>query len=156
MRTSAHPALLSYVAALSFLCWAAATAAEKPHIAVVEKVAGAVAFYSEDGHQLACVKVGPFPHEAALSADLRSLYVRDNGVLWMTENSNGTNTVSVVDVSGMRKVKDISLGDYHRPHGIAEVPHSDDLLATTERPFALVRIDPAAGRVTRVYDIKGK
>lgn len=150
VRTLCHPALLMAVVA------AGVCGAEKPYIAVVEKVAGAVAFYSEDGQQLACVKVGAFPHEAALSADKRTLYVSDNGVLWMTENSNGTNLVSVIDVGGMRKIKDIALGEYHRPHGIAQIPHSNELLATTERPFALIRIDPAAGRVTRVYDIKGK
>jgi YVTN family beta-propeller protein len=133
-----------------------ASAAETPYIAVVEKVAGAVAFYSEDGRQLASVKVGAFPHEAALSHDRRTLYISDNGVLWMTENKNGTNTVSVVDVPGMRKTKDISLGEFHRPHGIAQIANSNDLLATTERPFALVRIDPVLARVTRIYDIKGK
>lgn len=147
---------LSRATLLSAVLSAVVLAADVPYIAVVEKVAGAVGFYSEDGRQLGCVKVGAFPHEAALSADRRTLYVSDNGVLWMTENSNGTNTVSVVDVAGMRKLKDISLGDFHRPHGIAFIPHSNELLATTERPFALVRIDPVLGRVSRVYDIKGK
>lgn len=72
-------------------------------MAVVEKVAGAVAFYSEDGRELGRVKVGAFPHEAALSSDRRRLYVSDNGMLWTTENSNGTNMISVVDVPGMRR-----------------------------------------------------
>jgi YVTN family beta-propeller protein len=74
----------------------------------------------------------------------------------MTENSNGTNTVSVLDIRAMAKVKDISLGEFHRPHGIGLIPNSTELLATTERPFALVRIDPTIDRVTRVYDIEGK
>lgn len=156
MPSPAHLATLYRAATLPLLLCAPIIAAERPYIAVVEKVAGAVAFYSEAGAPLATVKVGPFPHEAALSADRRTLYVSDNGVLWMTENDSGTNIVSVLDVATMRKVKDISLGPFHRPHGIAQIPHSNDLLATTERPPALVRIDPVAARVTRVYDIKGK
>ena len=63
--------------------------------------------------------MGAFPHEAALSADGRRLYVSNNGVLWMTEDAMGDNTVSVVDVASMKKLYDIDLGRFHRPHGIA-------------------------------------
>jgi YVTN family beta-propeller protein len=138
------------------LLWANAAAAAEPYIAVVEKVAGAVAFFSEDGRQLGVTKVGPFPHEAALSPDGRFLYVSVNGVLWMTEDKLGNNTVAVVDVESMKKVRDIDLGKFHRPHGIALVPGSNDLVATTERPFGLIRIDANAGKVVRDFDVKGK
>src|SRR5438046_8138299 len=101
------------------LCLAAAGAPPQahPYIAVVEKVAGAVGFYDESGGQLGQVKVGSFPHEAVLSRDGRLLYVSDNGVLWMTEDKMGTNTISVVDVRAMKKVDQIDLGRFHRPHG---------------------------------------
>ena len=136
------------------LLTAQAWAAERPYLAVVEKVAGAVGFYTEDGRQIGLVKVGPFPHEAVLSKDGRFLYVSDNGVLWMTEDRLGYNVISVVDVKAMKKVHDIDLGRFHRPHGIALV--GDRLLATTERPFGLVMVDPAAHKVVRDYDVKGK
>src|ERR1043166_304847 len=110
-----------------------AWAAERPYLAIVEKVAGAVGFYSENGKKLGLVKVGPFPHEAVLSADRKLLYVSDNGVLWMTEDSLGYNAISIVDVQTMKKVRDIDLGRFHRPHGIALV--NGNLFATTERPF---------------------
>jgi len=125
-----------------------------PYIAVIQKVAGAVGFYTEDGRQLANVKVGNFPHEGVLSADGRELYVSDNGVLWMTEDSLGANTISVVDVDTMKKLHTIDLGRFHRPHGIALV--HDRLLATTERPFGLVMVDPGKGVVVRDFDVKGK
>lgn len=131
-------------------------AAERPYIAVVEKVAGAVGFYSEDGRQLGWTKVGNFPHEAVLSRDRHLLYVSDNGVLWMTENKLGSNTISIVDVDSMKKVGDIDLGRFHRPHGIALLPHSNRLLATTERPFGLIMVDPVAKKVVRDFDVKGK
>ena len=135
---------------------ASCIAADVPYIAVVEKVAGAVAFFSEDGRQLAQVKVGDFPHEAALSTDGRTLYVSDNGVLWMTEDKLGAHTISIVDVRTMRKTGEIDLGRFHRPHGIALVPGSGMLLATTERPFGLIMADPRTRRVVRDFDVKGK
>jgi YVTN family beta-propeller protein len=100
------------------------------------------------------VEVGKFPHEAALSADGRRLYVSDNGVLWMTEDSPGANTIPVLDVPGMKKLYSIDLGRFHRPHGIALV--GDRLLATTERPFGLIMIDPVRRTVVRDFDVRGK
>jgi YVTN family beta-propeller protein len=132
----------------------AAWAAERPYLAVVEKVAGAVGFYSDTGKQLGLVKVGPFPHEAVLSSDGKLLYVSDNGVLWMTEDSLGYNAITVVDVRAMKKVRDIDLGRFHRPHGIALV--NGHLFATTERPFGLIMVDPATSKVVRDFDVKGK
>src|SRR5215831_3748135 len=99
-----------------------AKAAEPPAYAVIEKVAGAVGFYTADGRQAGHVPVGPFPHEAVLSPDLRTLYVSVNGVLWMTENAMGANRIAIVDVTSMRKTGEIDLGRFHRPHGIALLP----------------------------------
>ena len=55
------------VAIIVLLVAALTCSAAQPYLAVVEKVAGAVGFYAEDGKQLGLVKVGPFPHEAVLS-----------------------------------------------------------------------------------------
>ena len=143
--------------AIGITLWlaAACSAAEKPYLAIVEKVAGAVGFYTEDGRQVGHVPVGPFPHEAVLAPDGRTLYVSVNGVLWMTEDAMGMNRISIVDVAGMRKTADIDLGRFYRPHGIAILP-SGQLLATTERPFGLILVDPNARRVVRDFDVKGK
>jgi YVTN family beta-propeller protein len=143
-------------AAVFFLSACALSAADVPSIAIVEKVGGAVSFHTEDGRPLGRVKVGAYPHEATLSSDGRLLYVTNNGVLWMTEDTMGGNTVSVIDVAAMKKLHDIDLGRFHRPHGIAVLPGTNHLLATTERPFGLVTIDPAARKVIRDYDVKGK
>jgi YVTN family beta-propeller protein len=79
-----------------------------------------------------------------------------NGVLWMTEDASGTNSIAVVDVPSMKKVAAIDLGRFHRPHGLAFDPATGTLLATTERPFGLVAIDTATRKVIRDYDVKGK
>lgn len=130
--------------------------AETPYIAVIEKVAGAVGFFDDGGRQLAQVKVGAFPHEAALSPDGKLLYVSVNGVLWMTEDKLGANSIAVVDTQSMRLVRTIDLGRFHRPHGIAILPGTSQLLATTERPFGLILVDPAASKVVRDFDVQGK
>ena len=131
-------------------------ASADPYIATIEKVSGTVGFYSETGQNEGRVKVGAFPHEAVLSPDGRLLYVSNNGVLWMTEDTMGTNSISVVDVASKKKLYDINLGRFHRPHGLALVPGTGQLLATTERPFGLILVDPAARKVVRDFDVKGK
>lgn len=130
--------------------------AADPAFAVIEKVAGRVGFYDAGMKRIGEVRVGAFPHEAALSPDRHTLYVSVNGVLWMTEDSMGTNTIAVVDIPSMKKTADIDLGRYHRPHGIAFEPASRMLLATTERPFGLIAVDPAARKVVRDFDVKGR
>jgi YVTN family beta-propeller protein len=138
------------------LAVAASLPAAEPSFVAIEKVGSSVGFYTETGERVAGIKVGPFPHEATLSRDGRLLYVSNNGVLWMTEDTMGTNTISVIDVRARKKLYDIDLGKFHRPHGIALVPGSDDLVVTTERPFGLIRVDPAARKVVRDFDVKGK
>jgi YVTN family beta-propeller protein len=134
--------------------WGAESA--RPAFAVVEKAAGFVGFYSEDGRRVGEVKAGNFPHEGVLSWDGRWLYVTDNGVLWMTDEGEGDNTVTVIDVGAMRKAGTIDLGPFRRPHGIALDASSGRLLVTTERPHGLLMIDAAARKVLRDYDVKGK
>ena len=128
---------------------------ERPYMATIEKVAGRVGFYSQDGRRLGQVKVGAYPHEGVLSADGRLLYVSDNGVLWMTDQSEGGNTISIVDVDAMKKVGTIDLGQYRRPHGLALDPSTGHLFSTVENPFGLVMIDTATRRVLRFFDVHG-
>ncbi|MBI4874908.1 MAG: YncE family protein [Acidobacteria bacterium] len=127
-----------------------------PALAVIEKAAGYVGFYTAEGQRAGQVKVGAFPHEAVLSSDGRLLYVTDNGVLWLTDEGDGGNTVSIVDVRGMRKTGAIDLGRFRRPHGIALDPATGRLLVTTEKPHRLLLIDPVARKVLRDYDVQGK
>jgi DNA-binding beta-propeller fold protein YncE len=123
-------------------------------LAVVEKIAGAVGFY-DDGKRVAAVKVGTHPHEIVTSPDGRTLYVSDNGILWMTEAGEGGNTISVLDAGSRRKLGVIDLGKYRRPHGMAVDPKTGKLVATTENPDGLVLVDPAARKVLRSYDVQG-
>src|SRR5579864_7670541 len=48
---------------------------QEADLAVVQKIAGSVGFYTRDGKFISDVKVGEHPHEAVLSPDKRLLYV---------------------------------------------------------------------------------
>jgi YVTN family beta-propeller protein len=129
---------------------------QEADLAVVQKIAGSVGFYTQDGKLLGEVKVGTHPHEAVLSADKRLLYVTDNGILWMTEKGEGGNTISIVDVKARKKAGVIDLGTNRRPHGIDLDPKTGRLVATTENPSGLVLVEPVARKVLRKYDVKGE
>ncbi|MCW5978137.1 MAG: hypothetical protein KIT09_08665 [Bryobacteraceae bacterium] len=142
-------------ALMTMLALAAAASAEQAALAVVEKIAGEVGFYSEDGRRLGGVKVGTHPHEIILSPDGKLLYVTDNGILWMTEAGEGGNTISIIDVASRHKAGVIDLGKYRRPHGLDYDPKTGRMVVTIENPDGLLLVDAAARKVLRMYDVKG-
>ncbi|MFB3777759.1 MAG: hypothetical protein ACE141_09110 [Bryobacteraceae bacterium] len=138
--------------------WFAFTAlgAGRAELAIVEKAAGFVGFYSEAGESVARVKVASFPHEAVLSADGHFLYVTENGVLWMTDEGDGGNSVAVIDVQAMKVVGRLVLSRFRRPHGIALDAASRRLLVTTEKPHRLLAWDTVSRKELRDYEVQGK
>lgn len=123
---------------------------------VGEKAAGSIGFYDAEFHRIGGAKVGTHPHEIALTPDRKTLYVADNGVMWMTETSPGDNTVSIVDIASMKRTATIDLGEFRRPHGITYDPGSNRVYVTTEKPSKLLVLDPKALKVLRSYDVKGQ
>ncbi|MGH9661786.1 MAG: hypothetical protein ACRD96_24780 [Bryobacteraceae bacterium] len=133
----------------------AAFAADEAALAIGEKISGHVGFYTAEGKRLGGVKVGTHPHEIALSPDGKTLYISDNGILWMTDEGAGGNTISVIDVAARRKLGVIDLGANRRPHGLALDAKSGRLLSTIENPDGLLLIDAAARKVLRKFDVQG-
>ena len=148
--------MLTIVIALALLAQTSSTVGQQPAFVVGEKVAGSVGFYDAQFKRLGGVKVGVHPHEMWLSADKRTLYVADNGVLWMTETGPGENTVSVIDVPSQRRTAVIDLGQFRRPHGITFDEASGRVWVTTEQPSQLLSVDPVKRQVLRRYDVQGK
>lgn len=124
-------------------------------LAIVEKKAGKVGFYTEEGRRIGEVQVGRYPHEIAFSPDHRFFYVTDNGMLWMTDPGAGGNTISIIDVRSRKKTGVIDLANLRRPHGIAIVPQTGEIVVTIENPYGLLRIDPVTRKVVRRYDVAG-
>jgi YVTN family beta-propeller protein len=92
----------------------------------------------------------------AFSPDRRFLYVSDNGMLWMTDQGDGGNTISIIEVATRKKAGVIDLGNNRRPHGLAVLPTTGEIFVTIEHPYGLLRIDPAAKKVVRRYEVGGQ
>jgi len=127
-----------------------ATAASAQEVAViVHKWDNSVGFYDANtGQQLAKFEVGVKPHEMALSADKRLAYITNYGVNSYTQTEEGGNTISIIDLVGRRKLGEIELGKFHRPHGV-ERGRSGLLYVTTDFPPTLLVVDPAREKIVR-------
>lgn len=127
-----------------------------PVLIVLHKGASSMGFYTPEGKLLTTVPVGTHPHEIVLSTDGRLAYVSDNGTMKIEEVGTGGNTVSIVDLVTRKKIGEISLGKFHRPHGL-DLHHATGLLAvSTELPDQLVIVDAKARRIVNTFDTKGK
>jgi YVTN family beta-propeller protein len=132
---------------LSLLLCTAAHAQET--MVVVHKWDNSVGFYNaETGQPLAKVAVGVRPHEMALSADRRLAYITNYGVNSYTQTEEGGNTITIVDLVERKKIGEIELGKFHRPHGI-ERGRSGLLYVTTDFPPSLLVIDPLQKKIVR-------
>jgi YVTN family beta-propeller protein len=123
---------------------------------VSQKAASTVGFYTWEGQHLDAVQVGKHPHEMVLSTDGRYAYTTDNGTMAIEVAGQGGNTVSFIDLKERRRVAQVSLGKYHRPHGIDVNPVTGDLLISSENPDQLIVVDVEEKRVARTFDTKGR
>lgn len=119
---------------------------------IVHKQGNSVGFYdSQTGSTLATVPVGVKPHEVVLSQDGRLAYVTNYGLDRYTEDADGGNTISIIDLAKRELAGTIDLGNRHRPHGI-ERARSGLLYITTDRPSALHVVDPQKRAVVRTVE----
>ncbi|MDA2938577.1 YncE family protein [Acidobacteria bacterium AH-259-A15] len=130
--------------------------AEELILLVSQKAASSVAFYTFEGRLLSTVPVGLHPHEIVLSRDGAHLYVTDNGTMSIEQAGEGGNTVSIIDVRSRKRTGTVSLGRYHRPHGIDVHPRTGHVFVSTENPDQLIVIDPESREIVRRYDTKGR
>jgi len=142
----------------AFAVWlvSCALVAQQPIYLILLKGANAVAYYTPDGKMIASVAVGLHPHEMAFSPDRRMLYTVDNGTMRIENSGTGGNTLSVIDVAAKRKIGDISLGEYRRPHGIDVDPSTGNLVVTAELPDKVLLVDANKRTVIKHCDTKGK
>jgi YVTN family beta-propeller protein len=95
---------------------------------------------------VAVVPTGFGPHEVAVSPDGKTAVVANYGA-----GQQPGNSLSVVDVMGKKKVKDVDLGDYKRPHGIAWLS-GNTVAVTAEGNKALLLVDVEAGKITSAIE----
>ena len=129
------------------------TALCESRLLVVHKWGDSLGVYSSNtGEQLGTIPVGKVPHELALSVDHKLAYVTEYGVRSYTEESEGGNTISIIDLQSLSQTGVIDLGKYHRPHGIL-MGKSGRLYVTVDFPPALLVIDPEERRIERQYEL---
>lgn len=134
---------------------AAAPAEPEPVLLVSQKADKSVAWYTLDGELLAETSVSDHPHEIVRSADGARLYVTDNGVMQIENAGEGGNKVSVIDLAARKKVSEIDLGKWHRPHGI-DLCADGTLLVTTENLDQLLVVGPGQTSLSQEYSTGGE
>lgn len=130
--------------------------AQDTELAILLKGASAMAFYSPQGKEIARTSVRLHPHEMVFSPDGRYLYTTDNGTMRIEQEGTGGNFVSIIDVKARKKVGEIDLGQFRRPHGIDIDRATGKLAVTTELPDRLLWIDPKSRKIERVFETGGK
>ncbi len=101
------------------------------------------------------IPTGARPHEFAVSTDERYAYVSNYGVDSWTEDRQGGNALTVIDLAARKPDGEIPLGQYHRPHGI-HLARSGRLYVTCDFPAALAVIDSRKRRLLHGIPVSGK
>lgn len=96
------------------------------------------------GATLATLPTGNGPHEIVASRDGRTVVVTDYG----TGPAPG-NTLTVIDVPGLRVARTIPLGEYRRPHGIVFLPGDSLVAVTAEANRAVLVVHVRTGAIVR-------
>jgi len=118
-------------------------AARAETLAVACKWSDCVAFYdATTGREQQSVPIGHRPHEMALSRDSSLAFVTLYGTDFYYDDAEGGRAVAILDVANRRKVGEIELGRYRRPHGIEVGHRTGRLYVTCDRPAALLILDP--------------
>jgi YVTN family beta-propeller protein len=137
--------LVSPFVALTLLNGALATAAAQSGTLVVVNKAASTASIIDvaSGETLATLPTGNGPHEVAITRDGRTAVVTDYG------DQVGNNTLTVIDVPGLRVARTVDLGENRRPHGIAFLPGDSIVAVTSEVAQAVVLVRVADGSIVK-------
>ena len=96
------------------------------------------------GKEVSKIPVGQGPHEVAVSPSGKIAAVANYGNKQVISNS-----LTIIDVSKREKIKEISLGEYQRPHGM-EFMSEDEVLVTCETKQVLLKVNIQSGTVSEV------
>jgi len=141
----------------ALLLWTAAAACWLPaQVLILHKGDDSLGIYEEStGKLLMKLPTGSKPHEFAVTPDGRLAFVTNYGVDSWTEEKQGGNTITVLDLEARKPAGEISLGQYHRPHGI-HLGRSGRLYVTCDFPAALAVIDSRSKRLSFAIPVSGK
>ena len=114
-------------------------------LVVVNKGANSVTVVDLGSREtLATLPTGRGPHEVAITRDGGRAVVTDYG------GRPPNNTLTIIDVPGLRVEKTIDLGRYTRPHGIGFLPGDSLVAVTSEDTRSVVVVRLADGEIVKV------
>jgi YVTN family beta-propeller protein len=112
-------------------------------LAVACKWADSIVFYDvATGQEQQLVPIGHRPHEMALAKDGGLAFVTLYGTDFYYDAVEGGRAIAILDLANRRKLGEIDLGQYRRPHGIEVGHRTGRLYVTCDRPAALLILDP--------------
>jgi YVTN family beta-propeller protein len=114
----------------------------------------AIGFYdAQTGHAASLAEIGRRPHELALSADGKLVYATLYGIDFYYDTAEGGRSIGILDLTGRRKLGEIDLGKYRRPHGIEVGRKSGLLYVTCDHPAALIVVDAAKKTIQAAIEL---
>jgi hypothetical protein len=122
---------------------------------VIEKGKGSVGLYSDEGIHLKSIRTGLYPHEMIFTEDMKKAYVTNNGSLRYTDNVEGGNSVSVIDLIKWEVVDSIVLKEYKRPHGIDLFEGKGLMVLGVENPDKVLLVDLKTKNILKEIDNHG-
>lgn len=125
-------------------------------LAIVEKGASSLGFYTEEGTRIKTLHLDTFPHEMRFSPDNKYAYITNNGSLRYADTVEGGKTISVVNLQRMEKEEAIPVLPYRRPHGIDVDAETGYLAVGVEEPDQVLLIDPEERKIIKHFDNHGK
>lgn len=97
------------------------------------------------GETVAALPTGRGPHELAMSTDGR----------WaVSTDYSGGNSLTLIDVAGVRVVRTIDLSRYSRPHGAFFLPGDSILAITSEATGNVVLVQPFRGEIVGAIETR--
>ena len=125
------------------------TGQPKPMLLVCNKHEDTMSFVDLDSlEEVQKISTGPNPHEIVLTPDNRFAY--------LSNYAPPGNTISVIDLTARKPVKQISTGEYGRIHGAAIAPGGMLAYFTAGQSGYVVEVDTARQEMTRVIQTGGE
>jgi YVTN family beta-propeller protein len=141
---------------LLLIAMAAGAPAAAAQVLILHKGDDSLGVYdAASGKPEAKIPTGARPHEFAVTPDERYAFVSNYGVDSWTEDKQGGNTLTVIDLAARKPDGEIVLGQYHRPHGI-HLGRSGRLYVTCDFPPSLVVVDSRKRRLLHAIPVSGK
>jgi YVTN family beta-propeller protein len=124
-------------------------AADHPLLLVVDREENILFFVNAETYEtVATLRTGVQAQEVVLSPDGKTAFV--------SNFNDHRNTIMLVDVVEMTKIKDINPTPYYKPHGMAVTRDGKKLFVTCEASRAVVEMDIDSGQLLRAFDTAEK